>query len=170
MKLIEERIEFFLDEAVCCEVKLNLDDYTEIEKIKSSKFDVVAYKFGNHIFEAKHISDNQWMIKFGTNNGFDALDKESLEMTGEFDIKKTANILENVAKCLINFIKDYNPQQITFDADRPSRVRMYKRLVTLLFKHPDVMDYELAGKVLSGNGHNYFKIIKKGILNGRNSI
>lgn len=167
MKLIEDKIQFFLDEAVCCEVKLNLDDYSEIEKIKSSKFNVIAYKFGNHIFEASHVSDNQWIIKFGINNGFDALDKESLELTKEFDIKKTANILENVAKCLIEFIKDNKPQQMTFDADRQSRVRMYSRLVKLLMKNPNVMDYELAGDTLSGSGHNYFIIRRK---DGSNSI
>ena len=166
MKSIEDKIRFFLDEAVCCEVKLNLDDYNEIEKLPQMSDGVIVWKFGNHVFEAKFISNNEWFIKFGINNGKNRLDKNNLEMTGESNIKEVAKILGNVAKCAIMFIKEYKPDQITFDADRSSRVRMYSRLIKLLMKNPEVMDYE-PNNTVSGSGHNYFIIRRK---DGSNSI
>jgi hypothetical protein len=82
-------------------------------------------------------------------------------LTNDHNIAKVRSVLEGVIKCLYIFSEKYKPDQLTFDADRPSRVKMYERIVKTVYTNSNFIQYYIAGKE-QGTGHTFFIIKRKG--------
>jgi hypothetical protein len=86
--------------------------------INDKRYIVKFYDFGNHDYE----------VKFGIDkNGL-----KDIDMTNDMTVSSAKEVMVNVAKSIILFIKQNRPRSIKYVTDRKSRERQYKRLVNIL--------------------------------------
>ena len=147
-------LKYLDDDKVLSEIAFNLKDFSGIRE-HSPKASSLIWGFDNFICKITHTGDNEWVFKFGMNNGENDLDAKSLELTGEFNLKKTASIISNVAKCFILFLRKAKPRRIIFSGNSRGRKNLYKRLVITLYKEEDVMNYEQCRIIPDGVGAHF---------------
>ena len=152
--------EFISDELLICEIKLDFSNLSHIkEKIINEDYIIYMFDDISVEFHRSTSGKSEWMLKFGKSSMDDKI--ESIELTNDHNIAKVRSVLEGVIKCLYIFSEKYKPDQLTFDADRPSRVKMYERIVKTVYTNSNFIQYYIAGKE-QGTGHTFFIIKRKG--------
>jgi hypothetical protein len=81
---------------------------------------------------------NDWEIVFGN---MDKNDKINIKMLNTSTYTTAKEIMTNVAKSIIMFIRLKNPRSIRYVTDTKNRVIAYKRLFNVLSMKPEIMGY-----------------------------
>lgn len=142
------------------EVNLNFDDLEGITYVK--RYDGYLFTVNNveYIFRGWGFNnDTLWRVKFGIHKGNG--DLKDVEMTDERDYKTTSQVMSKVCKSFLMFVRQYDPDRIDFDADRPSRQKLYERLFFLLYKKKEFQGYTALGKIHSDTSDSVYYSIKK---------
>lgn len=154
----KEYINDILNFKILNEVKLDFNDSSYFNYIKKYNGYIWNIFDTEMIFRGYHISNNNWLIKFGVHKGNGSV---NIDLTNSFDMKKTIKTLEDVSKSLLLFIKQYNPNQITFTADKRSRQKIYERIIFLLHLKQEFQNYSLPTKEKSLTDNSITYIIKR---------
>lgn len=141
------------------EIRFNVNDTNNITFIKQLNGYIFTVDDTEFIMRGYHISDNSWWIKFGIHQGNGNL--KDIEMTNKGSKSNTMSVLENVCKSIIMFVKEYNPEEIQFDADRPSRQKMYERILQLMISNWGLSNYTPHKKIESDTSRGKHYIIRR---------
>jgi len=155
---LQRHITDIYDFSILNEVRIDFTDTSYFKYIKRYNGYVWDLLGTEMIFRGYHSSNNEWFIKFGVHKGNGDIE---IEMTNNNDIKRTIRTLEDIPKALVLFTRKYKPNQITFTADRPSRQKIYERIILLMYKRKELMMYSLPDKEISDTDGSITYIIRK---------
>jgi hypothetical protein len=85
-----------------------------------------------------NLGSNDWEVVFGD---LDKSDKINIRMLNTSTYTIAKEVMTNVAKSIVMFIKLKNPRSIRYVTDTQTRVVAYKRLANTLSMKPEVMGY-----------------------------
>lgn len=147
------------DDTTLSEIDItNTTDLPEPKYIKKWNGYLFTVDDTEFIFRGYHINNNEWRIKFGVHTGGGQL---SVDMSEEYELKKSILILKNVVKCIDLFTKQYKPNQLRLSADRRSRQLTYERIIGQLLKKPEWKYYAFPDKIQSDTDKSIEYVINK---------
>jgi hypothetical protein len=141
--------------------EVNLVSYNRVPTpIAVGKYNGFTFRIGDveFLFRGTRVGSNDWIIKFGVHDGRGNI---NIDMTEKHEVKDTIKILNNVAKCLSMFTIKYEPDRVTFIADRKSRQLTYERLIATLLKEPEFQYYGFPDKRFSDTDKSVTYILKR---------
>ena len=147
------------DSAILSEVKLDFTSFDGITYLKRYNGYIFDVNGTTIMLKGYPANDNKWEIKFGPFDGKGGI--SNTDMKDWNDTKVTIEIVKQVSKCLYLFMKQYNPTNVRFGADRKSRQKMYERVVSILIHRSEFITYDLKSQP-SGTGNSvHYEIYKK---------
>jgi hypothetical protein len=126
----------YIDMSLLIEAGFNIDfnDTSDIKEIRKGRWSFLVNN-KEFLVIASPDSSNKWLFKFGTTS--DGINIKT-ELTNTHERRETISILENVSKVMYLFLKKYKPSYVIMSADSQSRVKVYDRLLVMLFNIPDI--------------------------------
>ena len=115
---------------------VNMDDVGHITKIpRGYKYYINGVLYNTQFYGS---GNNDWEIKFGD---VDKNGKMNIKMLNTLTYSIAKEVLTNVAKTLVMFIRFQKPRSIMYRTDTRSRVVAYRRLYELLHGNNEIMGY-----------------------------
>lgn len=128
---------------------INFNDIGHISHIQGSyRFDIVDK---NYIVKFYNFDNGDYEVKFGINSGGTIKD---IDMTNDMTVSLAKEVMVNVAKCIVLFIKQRTPRSVKYITDRRSKEKQYRRLVNILMSSR-LFNYHLEH--YNGNIHYIIK-------------
>lgn len=146
--------------ALLIEIKLDFSNFDDIKFIPQYTGYIFTINNETTMLKGYHVSGKEWIVKFGPYNGRG--DLLNVDMKNQNDIKTTLQMVEMVSKSMFLFMKQYKPDNVRFSADRPSRQKLYSRVIMKLIHQSEFSSYSL--KTIESDTDNTitYDIYKKG--------